>query len=44
MLPHRISDWIDTRTCSSDETLGSHVSPAAPCQVPSSDRQTLPQL
>ena len=31
-------------TCSVEEALGSHVSPLAPDQVPSSDKHTLPQL
>ncbi len=39
----KISAWIDTNTCSSEESFV-HDSPAAPLHVPSSDKHTLPQL
>lgn len=38
----RMSDWMDTRTCSSVDVDAFQLSPRSPSQVPNNDRQTLP--
>ena len=39
-----INDWIDTKTCRKVDVSLFQLSPFCPDQVPSKDKQTLPQL